>query len=379
MAVTLTLSLALVALILFLRWHIIDRYSYFYRRKILHLDPKFPAGNFQGVTVTKNAVDWLLEQYMMFRGKDKLFGYFFGTAPNIMIVDMDTAQDILVKDMQAFPSAHGKWKDPLSTNLYTMEGEQWRTIRTKLSPVFSAMSTRTVLASLQTVNVDLLNYVDQFADNRETPLNVRDLFMRYITDAISSSVLGINTASLRQDNYPLMQIGERMFQSKSRHDILIFFFVVSYSSILKKLPISILPSDISDYFISIMDEAMGARMASDEPPKNDLLDFLVRMERAGCLTDDETGEVLGKITHNQLLGHAFLTYLMGFMTCRVTLNFGLYELAKNTEIQNKLREEILDNFPGDQEITYDALESMTYLQRVVDGKKGDLLEFQEEN
>lgn len=367
--ILLTVTLFLIAIILFLRWHIIDRYSYFARRQIPHLTPKFPTGSFQGVTVDIHMVHWLKNQYNAIRGRSKLLGYYFGTAPIMMIADMDLAYDILVREFNTFPSAHGKWNDPLTTNLLTMEGEQWRTIRTKLSPVFSKMSMRSVLGSLQTVSDDLVTYIDQFADNHENPMNVRDVFMRYISDAISSSVLGMDTGALREDNHLLMSLGERMFRMNSSRDFKIFLFVVSYSKYLRYLPIRIFPASVSDYFIRIMDEAMRARVESNDATKNDLLDLLVRIEKAGCLTDDETGEVLGKITHNQLLGHAFMTFVFGFITSRVTLNYCLYELAMNEEIQVRLREEVLAGIPLDQEITYEKLESLVFLQQVVDGKE----------
>lgn len=367
-----TIFLGLVALSLFLWWHIIDRYLYFHRRKIPFLTPTFPGGNFNGVIRNVHLATWVRNHYLQYRGRDKILGYYFGTAPSIMITDMDTAYDILVRDFKTFPSAHSKWNDPLAANLMTMEGEQWRTIRTKLSPVFSAMSTRSVLASMQTVGEDLVSHVDQFV-NSENPLNVRDLFMRYMSDAISASMLGMDTAALREENHPLMDISELMFKARSRGEMLAFFFIVSYSRFMRLLPIRIFPAAISDYFIGIMDEAMRTRVANagagNDAARNDLLDLLVRIEAAGCLTDDETGEVLDKITHNQLLGHAFMTFLLGFITSRVALNFGLYELAKNAEIQKRLREEIFTAIPEGQEITYDSLESMIYLQQVVDGEK----------
>lgn len=369
MSLAVTLILALITLILFLRWHIIERYSYFARRGIPHLPPKFPAGNFHGVTRQFSTVQWLRRHYLLIRGSHKLLGYYFGTAPYVLITDMDTAYDILVRDFNTFPSVHHQWNDPLAANLITMEGEQWRTIRTKLSPVFSAMSMGTVLSHMAQVNADLVTFVDQFADNPATPIDVRDLFMRYISDAISSSIFGMHTAALRQENHPLMNIAHRMFKAfGGNNGVLLMYFIISYSYIIRRLPVRIFPADISNYFIEIMDEAMRARVASNDAPRNDLLDLLVRIEQAGCLTDDETGEVLGTITHNQLLGHAFMTSLLGSITSRVALNFCLYELARRPEIQQRLREEVLRAIPVDQEVTYDALEGMPYLQQVVDGE-----------
>lgn len=369
--VLVTLFLVVVAIVCFFWWHVQYRYSYFRRRKIPFLPPKFPEGNFQGTASNLDLVHWVRDSYLRFCGRNKLFGYFFGTSACIMITDMDLVQDILVRDFQHFTTAHTDSGDTLTANIFTMEGEQWRTIRTKLSPVFSAMNTRTVLTSLRDVSADLVTYVDQFANNDDQqaprPINVRDLFMRFINDTISTSIFGLDTGALRNEQHPLMTIGERMFQVRNKREMFFTFFFASYFDILKYLPIPLLPTEISKYFIGSMDEAMRAR-ADEDAPKSDLLDLLMRIERAGCLTDDETGEVLGKITHNQLLGHAFLTFVLGFMTSRVALNFALYEIAKSEQIQTKLREDILAAIPADQEVQYDALESITYLQQVVDGE-----------
>lgn len=40
----------------------------------------------------------------------------------------------------------------------------------------------------------------------------------------------------------------------------------------------------------------------------------------------------------------------------------------NGIIQDKLREEVLSKLMGDGQLTYEALEDMTYLQQVVDGE-----------
>ena len=56
-----------------------------------------------------------------------------------MIRDPDLAQKILIKDFSHFHD-HGVPADPnnpLDQNLFTMNGEQWRTLRNKLTPVFT--------------------------------------------------------------------------------------------------------------------------------------------------------------------------------------------------------------------------------------------------
>ena len=51
------------------------------------------------------------------------------------------------------------------------------------------------------------------------------------------------------------------------------------------------------------------------------------------------------------------------------MTFCLYELALNLEVQDKLREEIKESLEiNDNQITYESMLEMKYLQMVIDGE-----------
>ena len=66
-----------------------------------------------------------------------------------------------------------------------------------------------------------------------------------------------------------------------------------------------------------------------------------------------------------------LTFLLaGFETSGSILCFALYELALHPEIQESLRAEILQVLrKHDGKLTYDGIQNMSYLDRVVSGKE----------
>jgi len=62
--------------------------------------------------------------------------------------------------------------------------------------------------------------------------------------------------------------------------------------------------------------------------------------------------------------------LAGYETSGSTLSFALYELALHPEIQQSLRDEILQVLSEHGgKLTYDCIQGMSYLDRVVSGEE----------
>lgn len=75
------------------------------------------------------------------------------------------------------------------------------------------------------------------------------------------------------------------------------------------------------------------------------------------------------LTLEEMTAQAFVFFAAGFETAASTTSFCLYELAKNQEVQEKLRQEIEDKLAehGGQ-LSYQALQDMKYMDQVVDGQ-----------
>jgi cytochrome P450 family 6 len=70
-----------------------------------------------------------------------------------------------------------------------------------------------------------------------------------------------------------------------------------------------------------------------------------------------------------IAAQAFVFFIAGFETTSATMTFCLYELARNPDIQERVRNEIdtvLERHGGN--ITYEAISEMEYLDRVVNGE-----------
>jgi cytochrome P450 family 6 len=89
------------------------------------------------------------------------------------------------------------------------------------------------------------------------------------------------------------------------------------------------------------------------------------------------GEILTKhyfafsgIDGDVFVAQAFSFLVGGYETSATTLSFALYELALHPEIQHRLRAEILQVLKKHNgELTYDGMQEMSYLDRVVSGEE----------
>lgn len=76
-----------------------------------------------------------------------------------------------------------------------------------------------------------------------------------------------------------------------------------------------------------------------------------------------------KITFEQAAAQAFVFFAGGFETSSTLMQFALYELSLQPEIQEKTRAEIKNIIKKHEgKITYEAVYEMHYLGRVIDGK-----------
>lgn len=85
---------------------------------------------------------------------------------------------------------------------------------------------------------------------------------------------------------------------------------------------------------------------------------------------------VSELTDNLLAAQTFLFFVTGFEGSSTVMSFALYELALNQIVQDKLRKEIDQEYTkhGD-DLTYDNIKEMTYLDKIFKGNVETLLYF----
>lgn len=365
-SIVVAVSTSLCAL---LWWFVRRKYSYFKDRGILHNKPTFPLGNIARVKSLDDLYTWGYDEYLKFRGRNVLCGMYLGLQPYLVITDLDLISDILDRDFKYFTDHNNlvqtasKWEDPLGPSLYCLQGEQWRHMRTKMSPAYSSATITDIFEMTQYCASNLSEYVMRCCHSADGPLNAQDFCLRYLCDSLGSSGFGIDCRGTIDEDPVLLKIAHKVFNPSGT---LVMLYTLFYSQIASWFPCYWITKDVRK-FIEIIDEIVKYREANNVR-RNDILQVWLDVNKRGSVVDDESGEKLGDSEPHGLHAEAYILFFFSYHTTRSSLAATIHELAGNQEIQRRAREEIVRVTAEHEEFNYAVVEKMVYLQQIIDGK-----------
>ncbi|KAH8402288.1 hypothetical protein KR009_010990, partial [Drosophila setifemur] len=350
-----------------------NTYSYWARRGVLHESPLFFFGNMKGLGTKYHFRDINQRIYDQFKGKAPFAGMYIFVRRSAMLFDLDLIKKVLIKDFHYFQD-RGTFSnpedDPLTGHLFSLEGEEWKSMRNKLSPVFTSGKIKQMSEVIVDVGHHLVDAMDKevktaAADNGD--VEIKEYCARFTTDVIGSCAFGLECYSLKDPNAEFRTKGRMIFE-KPRHHPLVQAFMFTNAKLARRLGMKAFPDEITEFFMSAVRNTVDYRL-KNKIKRNDFIDQLIEL-RAENQEEAKRGngiDLSHGLTLEQMAAQAFVFFIAGFETSSSTMSFCLYELALQTDIQQRVREEI-DRVLSEEEggkITYDALSKMTYLEQVI--------------
>lgn len=348
-------------LYLFLR----RKYSYWTDRNVPHEPGQFPMGSLKGMGSKYHMVQITDRIYHKFKGTGSMAGMYVTLNPTVLVTDLELVKQILVKDFNSFRDRgmyYNEKKDPLSAHLFSIEGEQWRYMRNKLSPTFTSGKIKYMFHTMQEIGDEFVHSFDKYVEAQE-PVDMKALAQRFTCDVIGSCAFGLNCNSLQNEGSELLVMGDKVFKL-NQWQMLKAFFVMSYRDLSLKLGLRQLPVEVTDYFMDVIQRTIDHR-EKNNVVRPDFLQLLMQLKNKGTIEDHDEDST-DKITMDQAAAQAFLFFFAGFETSSTALSFAIFELAHNPEIQEKARAEVqrvLATHGG--HLTYEAIKDMTYLEQVL--------------
>ncbi|KAH8378484.1 hypothetical protein KR093_011652, partial [Drosophila rubida] len=352
------LSFVLAWLLSFLR----HCYTYWEQRGVPQLRPNFLYGHFFKLNAL-HLSDLVQETYDAFRGKCKVAGTYIFTKPIAVVTDLDLIKLILIKDFTNFenrsdtPLRSSVVRNPLLGNLFNLHGDEWRALRARLSPTFSSGKIKYMFNTVADVSQRL---EDTFctevaaAKGNAAILEVYSLLGRYTVDVIANCAFGIHCNSLKDPQAEFRQMANKIF-AEANNNVRWSLFKLHYAELLSKLPLRTIGSGQIGFFVNIIRQTVELR-ERENVKRNDFMDILIDLRKS---------EQSQGLSLEQLAAQVFVFFIAGFETSASNMSFALFELAKNEDVQRKVRSEIQSVLQKHGKLSYEAMMEMTYLDQVV--------------
>ncbi|KAK9880006.1 hypothetical protein WA026_008517 [Henosepilachna vigintioctopunctata] len=288
-------------------------------------------------------------------------GIFILDKPGIIIKDLDLVRDVLIKDFEYFMDrslANNEKNDIMGSNmLFLMKSPKWNIVRKKMTPIFTTSKIKMMSALMQRCSEQMMDYISK-KTIENTVLDVRDISVKYAVNSITSASFGLEAGCFEESGSLFRVVSERIYNWKrfsAAIQTICFFFAPFLVKLFSMKFIDTMSSNcLKEYFWKTMNERETKNVS-----RGDLLDILREMKK------QEETEKLESLDENVIVAQAVQFFAAGFETTSASLAFALLELARNSEIQQKLRNEIVRINEEYGSISYNGLRDMEYLDKVV--------------
>lgn len=186
------LLVSFLVLITIYLWKIRESYQFFKKLNIPGPPPTFFLGNFLDIGKIKRqsiAFHQWTKQY------GRIFGYFEGHTPILVISDPDVLQDVFIK---SFSNFHSRRAFPLEDrhikeiHVFSAVGLRWKRQRYVINPTFSSAKLKQMTPLIHRTVSRFMSKMEEEEKNGQ-PFDIYDYFKRFTMDSIWSCGFGIDT------------------------------------------------------------------------------------------------------------------------------------------------------------------------------------------
>ncbi|XP_063628842.1 cytochrome P450 6B4-like [Cydia splendana] len=297
---------------------------------------------------------------------EKVVGVYRMTTPDLLIRDPDIVKQVMIKDFDIFPDRGIEFDtDGLGANLFHANEKTWRILRNKLTPIFTSGKLKNMLHLIIDRSEHFIKYIENVIQT-QTEQEVFQLAQKFTITAISACAFGLDIDITKQDNVMemLMKLDKRIFTINYATEL-----DMMYPGIVGKLGWSLFPADVKDFFHGLVKQVVSMRNG-ELTNRQDFMDLILELKQAKRVEEVQSPEkeenISIEITEGLIAAQAFVFYAAGYETSATTLGFMFMQLALNPEVQEKVAVEIKEVLKRhNDKITYEALQEMTYLERVL--------------
>ncbi|KAH8243205.1 hypothetical protein KR032_005371 [Drosophila birchii] len=361
---------AVTLLYVYLKW----TFSYWDRKGFPSTSVSIPFGALESVKQGKRSFGMAI--YDMYKStKEPVIGIYLTLRPALLVRDAQLAHDILVKDFASFHDRGvyvDEENDPMSAGLFQMEGSNWKTLRTKLTPSFTSGKLKAMFETSNAVGdkmvAHLRKQLPQSGASQEVEL--KSLLATYAIDIIASTIFGLEVDSFVDPNNEFYSISKKVNRNNFE-DIVRGTTTFLYPK-LEKLFVRIgWKQEANERMRELSNRTVDLREKNNIVRK-DVLQLLLQLRNQGQISTDDSmwsaensNQGAKSMSKDLIAGQLFLFFVAGYETTASSSAFTLYELTQHPEAMAKAQEDVRKAIEEHGGLNYDAIADMKYLEACV--------------
>ncbi|XP_061402158.1 cytochrome P450 6g1-like, partial [Musca vetustissima] len=282
--------------------------------------------------------------------------------PALLIKDPELIKQILIKDFDCFCY---RFHD-IDINYDRIGGQMmfytcyrvWREMRQKLSPVFTSAKLKYMYPLIQNVAKNIEAYFD--SESEVHPVELKYFCARYTSDIVATTLLGFQSNSLQNPNEELWKEIALLahFNLKRAIDYMVILFAPKLARLFRS---KLLYEKSEEFIKASINHAVKERLLRGEQ-RNDLIDMFVKLRDEASHNGRDVEKYM-----QTLIAQAAIFIAAGAETSSTTMSNALFELAKQPDVQQRLKSEIKQAFDQEESsvLSYEILNNMKYLEMVI--------------
>uniref|UniRef100_A0A672U8R0 Cytochrome P450 3A n=1 Tax=Strigops habroptila TaxID=2489341 RepID=A0A672U8R0_STRHB len=285
-----------------------------------------------------------------------------GRQPVVAVMDPQIIKSVLVKECYStFTNRrHIDIAGILNNAISLAKDEQWKRIRTVLSPTFTSGKLKEMFPIMKHYGEVLVKNIQKQVE-KDNALSVKDVFGSYSMDVVTSTSFGVNIDSMNNPKDPFV----REMQKLTRFDFLDPLFILTFvcpfiTPLLVKMNVSLFPGDAVDFFMRSISKIKQDREKEAHKGRVDFLQLMIESQHSNNHGTNEANH-----SDKEILSQAFIFIFAGYEPTSNMLCYLAYELATHPDVQQKLLDEIDTVLPNKAPLTYEAVMQLEYLDMAV--------------
>ncbi|KAH8402379.1 hypothetical protein KR009_011600, partial [Drosophila setifemur] len=367
--------LILVVILLISAWTVLQQhFSYWKRMGVREIKPRWIVGNLFGLlSMRTSPAEFMVELYNHPDAENEPFvGIHVFHKPALLLRDPELVRKILVRDFGRFSNRYSGANhegDPLGCqNLFFLKNPAWKEVRLKLSPFFTGNRLKNMFPLIEEVGASLDAHLRQLPLHNERmrcfDLEAKELCALFTTDVIATVAYGVRANSFKDPNGEFRRHGRDIFSFNLRRaaEFVMVFFLPRWVPLFG---FKVIQKEQTRFFRETIDYVMAERERSGKT-RNDLIDILIEFRKSTQQAKASGSKDQLIFEGDLLVAQATIFFTAGFESSSSTMAFAMYEMAKDADIQQRVREEVrVALVASGGQVTIQMIESLEYMQMIL--------------